>query len=99
VALGVNIRLYLASVARTAGAFQYPGVSRFSRAVIAVNDRDAILLKGGIPPALKPAVTDTAPASSASKPPMVTPNPDGTMPYPTFTGRSVMVSLPKMSIP
>jgi hypothetical protein len=46
VALGVNIRLYLASVARTAGAFQYPGVSRFSRAVIAVNDRDAILLKG-----------------------------------------------------
>ncbi len=30
------------------------------------------------PPALKPAVTDTAPSNSASRPPMVTHNPDGT---------------------
>jgi hypothetical protein len=37
-------------------------------AVMAIDDR----------PALKPAVTDTAPTSSASKPPMVTQNPDGT---------------------
>jgi hypothetical protein len=31
------------------------------------------------PPPQKPAVTDTAPASSASKPPMVIQNPDGTI--------------------
>jgi hypothetical protein len=31
------------------------------------------------PPALKPAVTDTAPINSASNPPMVTQNPDGTI--------------------
>jgi hypothetical protein len=38
----------------------------------------AALMGADDPPALKPAVTDTAPANSASKPPMVTHNHDGT---------------------
>jgi hypothetical protein len=39
----------------------------------------ALVLAADDPPASKSGATDTAPAPSASKPPMVTKNPDGTI--------------------
>lgn len=38
----------------------------------------AVVMGADDPPAVKPAVTDTAPTNSAAKPLMVTQNPDGT---------------------
>ncbi len=44
--LRVNVGLYLASMPRPARTFENPGVARFTRSVVAINDCDAVLLKG-----------------------------------------------------